>query len=826
MTIPSTPRKAGPLLGTGAQTAWPFSFKVFAETDVSVAIADALGIQTTLVLNSDYSVAINPDQVNSPGGTITYPISGDPLPVGSVLSVVGALAYDQPLDLPAGGNFNPTALENQLDRIVMQVQQLRETISRSLLLPVTSNAAPSLPSPEANQLLGWDAGGTTLQNVPLDSLATAISYGTYRYDTFTGNGVTTQFVLTANPAVLGNMDVAVDGITFTPGTDYNLVAGSLVFTTAPGVGVEILARYGQALPITGPVDAAAVTYQPAGVGAVVTTAETALRNLVLSSVASLRNVAKGTSPGVFLNGYYAANDGGGGEYYYDSTDTTSVDNGGTIIVGADGGRWKLVQDTPINVKQFGAKVDGSTNDYAAVAEAITWVAANGGGIVDFPAGTTKINTGLSVPSKVVLRGAGGGENWATGSGVAWGTSPTWVTRLLWGGGYIAANMVAFADGVFDAGISDMYLDGGLSLSNITTYQADFNAGTFLQPSLNGLRITSTLRTIVSRVTIQNITTGVLMDTATTHVSGFNVFEKFAVFTCNHAVRMFGIPAAAVANTSFKDCVFTGYYNRGVDFIAWCDSNHFQNIYMSTSIAPSVGIWYNSSVPGSDNGVGFNNFTNLIMDLFNPSPADNGMRSVICGYTDPGYSTITGFISGVVNSVPSLYPEIRANGRLVWSQATAQNHTVSVIPLWAGGAKTGSSSATLGAFDLGALTFWNSNHWSSLYSTLPLVANFKPASKIVRVDWITYWNPGSTTGTIRLVNDGSGAALSTNITPGSASIRQSMQDVTSFFLPLAGGATPNYVTPNDFRIALQSAGNGTTGPTIYTSFLRVITADMA
>jgi hypothetical protein len=651
----------------------------------------------------------------------------------------------------------------------------------------------------------------------------------------TGNAVRALVVATAAQTVVSvptylpganTLQVFVNGVKVLVTADYAETSqNSITFVSGLTLGDEVETIALQAYAV-GSTSSDLVSFLPSGAGAVATTVQSSLRNLVLSSVAALRTVAKGTSPSVFLNGYYAANDGGGGQYLYDSADTTSADNGGTIIVGADGGRWKLVQDTPINVKQFGDKSYGSTNDYAAVAAAITWVAANGKGIVDFPAGTTKINTGLVVPSGVTLRGAGGGENWATGSGVAWGTSPTWVTRLLWGGGYVSANMVLFADGVFDGGISDMHLDGGLSLSNITTYQADFNAGTFLQPSLNGLRITSTLRTIVSRVTIQNITTGVLMDTATTHVSGFNVFEKFAVFTCNHAVRMFGLSAAAVANTSFKDCVFTGYYNRGVDFIAWCDSNYFQNIYMSTSIAPSVGIWYNSSVPGADNGVGFNNFTNLIMDLFNPSPADNGMRSVICGYTDPGYSTITGFISGVVNSVPSLYPEIRANGRLVWSQATAQNHTVSVIPLWAGGAKTGSSSATLGAFDLGALTFWNSNHWSSLYSTLPLVANFKPASKIVRVDWITYWNPGSTTGTIRLVNDGSGAALSTNITPGSASIRQSMQDVTSFFLPLAGGATPNYVTPNDFRIALQSAGNGTTGPTIYTSFLRVITADMA
>lgn len=138
MTIPSTARKAGPLLGTGAQTAWPFTFKVFAEEDVAVTIADSDGAETALVLGADFSVALNANQETSPGGTVTYPISGAELPVGSVLAIAGALPYDQPLDLPSGGNFSPLAIENQLDRTAMQIQQLAEGLDRAARLPVTS----------------------------------------------------------------------------------------------------------------------------------------------------------------------------------------------------------------------------------------------------------------------------------------------------------------------------------------------------------------------------------------------------------------------------------------------------------------------------------------------------------------------------------------------------------------------------------------------------------------------------------------------------------------------------------------------------------------
>jgi hypothetical protein len=138
MTTPSTARKAGPLLGNGSTTAFPFTFKVFAAADVAVTIANSSGVETLLVLNTNYTVTLNSNQDTSPGGTVNYPISGSALPVGSVLAIIGDLDYDQALDLPSGGNFSPTALENQLDRSTMQIQQLREEMNRTAKLPPTS----------------------------------------------------------------------------------------------------------------------------------------------------------------------------------------------------------------------------------------------------------------------------------------------------------------------------------------------------------------------------------------------------------------------------------------------------------------------------------------------------------------------------------------------------------------------------------------------------------------------------------------------------------------------------------------------------------------
>ena len=138
MTIPSTTRKAGPFTGNGSNTSFPFTFKVFSTADVAVTVNDALGAETVLVLDSDYSVTLNVDQEATPGGTVTYPISGTPLASGLKLSITGNVSYEQGTDIPTGGDFNPTILENALDSLSMQIQQLDEAVSRAAVVPVTS----------------------------------------------------------------------------------------------------------------------------------------------------------------------------------------------------------------------------------------------------------------------------------------------------------------------------------------------------------------------------------------------------------------------------------------------------------------------------------------------------------------------------------------------------------------------------------------------------------------------------------------------------------------------------------------------------------------
>lgn len=163
MTVSSTDRKAGPFTGNGVTTAFPFTFKVFTKADIEITkTVTATGVQTVLVLDSDYSVTLNADQDNNPGGTITYPLAGAPLPAGQTLVGIGVLDYEQGTDISNLGNFLPQVFEDAFDRQTMLTQQLSERVDRTMVAPVDETGTDlQLPSvtERATKGLGFDVDG-------------------------------------------------------------------------------------------------------------------------------------------------------------------------------------------------------------------------------------------------------------------------------------------------------------------------------------------------------------------------------------------------------------------------------------------------------------------------------------------------------------------------------------------------------------------------------------------------------------------------------------------------------------------------------------------
>lgn len=117
---------------------------------------------------------------------------------------------------------------------------------------------------------------------------------------------------------------------------------------------------------------------------------------VTDSIAALRSLKKtDKATNAFVTGYYAAYDGGGGAYRLDPSDGLSADNGGSIIVATDGGRWKLITSGTVSVKQFGAKGDGVNNDAPAVQLLIDALPAKGGAVF-FPPGNYSIGSTIAL----------------------------------------------------------------------------------------------------------------------------------------------------------------------------------------------------------------------------------------------------------------------------------------------------------------------------------------------------------------------------------------------------------------------------------------------
>lgn len=103
-------------------------------------------------------------------------------------------------------------------------------------------------------------------------------------------------------------------------------------------------------------------------------------------------------------GYYAAGDGGGNAFYWDST-STATDNSATIIKPTSvsgAGRWLAVNPNNINVRQFGAKTDG-TDTTTHFQAAINFAAANGL-VVNVPKGDYTIATTVTLKEGVSLIG--------------------------------------------------------------------------------------------------------------------------------------------------------------------------------------------------------------------------------------------------------------------------------------------------------------------------------------------------------------------------------------------------------------------------------------
>lgn len=137
MTVSKTIRKVTHT-GNGSATAFAFEFMVLAESELKVALLEiATGTLTELVQDTDYTLSVT---LNSEaGGTVTYPISGSPMAATHKLIIYRDTAEVQPIDLSNQTRYYPNVIMEALDRTILMLQEVSETLSRAVVADIATD---------------------------------------------------------------------------------------------------------------------------------------------------------------------------------------------------------------------------------------------------------------------------------------------------------------------------------------------------------------------------------------------------------------------------------------------------------------------------------------------------------------------------------------------------------------------------------------------------------------------------------------------------------------------------------------------------------------
>lgn len=136
MTISTQQRTAGPYVGDGLTTDYPFAFVILEDQHMRAIVADANGVETVLLDGIDYTVTLNANQDLNPGGVVSLTTA---LATDQTMVMTSDEPYLQVMDLTNQGGFYPTVINDAMDRIVIMIQQLMTDVSRAVLVPLVQS---------------------------------------------------------------------------------------------------------------------------------------------------------------------------------------------------------------------------------------------------------------------------------------------------------------------------------------------------------------------------------------------------------------------------------------------------------------------------------------------------------------------------------------------------------------------------------------------------------------------------------------------------------------------------------------------------------------
>ena len=216
MTISSTTVKNS-YSANSSTTAFAYTFKIFADTDLQVIIRSSTGTETTKTLTTHYTVSGAGD---ASGGNVTF-TSGNTPATGETVVIRRAVPQTQAIDYIANDPFPAETHEEGLDRATMTIQQMQEELDRSFKVSrtntITSSEFTDSASDRASKTLGFDSSGdltTVADFLPAGGDSAMFQYSTTTSDADPGAG---KFRLN-NATISSATEMYIDDLEFN-GTD-------------------------------------------------------------------------------------------------------------------------------------------------------------------------------------------------------------------------------------------------------------------------------------------------------------------------------------------------------------------------------------------------------------------------------------------------------------------------------------------------------------------------------------------------------------------------------------------------------------------------------
>ena len=254
MTIPAGESALNVYTGNGVADTFDYEFLVDDEADLLVKQTTDLGVETTLVLNTDYTVT---GVGNDLGGDIT--LTAGALTTDYLLTIEDNVELSQQTPFGNQSAFLASLHEAAFDKLTRLVRRMFSDQTLHMRLPkaYSDGVSVELDQPVADMIPRWNATADALENVSASTINGEAAIASYTTDTFVGGvdftaGVTTQLSLGSSPGSKSNTQIYFDGV-YVSKEDYEVSAAVITFDAAITGGTAVVeVVYGQSAGDVGP----------------------------------------------------------------------------------------------------------------------------------------------------------------------------------------------------------------------------------------------------------------------------------------------------------------------------------------------------------------------------------------------------------------------------------------------------------------------------------------------------------------------------------------------------------------------------------------------